>query len=411
MTEHIEPTRSAAQPLHAVPREDTLIDDRLFEAIHRRADRYDRENAFFDEDLADLRGAGYLRGAVPEELGGLGRGFVATILDQQRLAQAAPGTAIAINMHVLWALTALYLRRLGDHSYERLLEREAAGELYAFGFAEPGNNVTPRFSRTKAHPDGRGGYRFEGVKIFTSLSPAWTRLGIFGVDDETDPEHPQIIHAFIPRDAAGLDIRPTWDTVGLRASQSWTTVLDGVPAPAEGVVRRIPQGAADDLTIGNTIMFGLTVSAVYIGVAERAVQLAAEAARRPHRPPLADAAFSIDSFTRVRLAEAYSELDALRLQLRHLAGRVDAVARLTPAFRNSVIGLKVRATEGAQRIVGKAIRVVGGGSFSNGNELSRLYRDVLGGIFHPAQEETVIDGLAAQLLDGDTNVEHAVDPD
>ena len=35
-------------------------------------------------------------------------------------------------------------------------------------------------SLTTAEPLDGGGYAFTGTKIFTSMAPAWTRLGIFG---------------------------------------------------------------------------------------------------------------------------------------------------------------------------------------------------------------------------------------
>ncbi|MDQ1553830.1 MAG: hypothetical protein QOK46_908, partial [Microbacteriaceae bacterium] len=49
----------------------TLLGDELLARIHDRAVRYDRDNAFFTEDLDELKDAGYLRALVPVELGGL----------------------------------------------------------------------------------------------------------------------------------------------------------------------------------------------------------------------------------------------------------------------------------------------------------------------------------------------------
>src|SRR6185312_1303100 len=42
-----------------------------------------------------------------------------------------------------------------------------------------------------------GGYRFTGRKQFGSLTPVWTRFGMHGIDT-SDPEHPNIVHAFVP---------------------------------------------------------------------------------------------------------------------------------------------------------------------------------------------------------------------
>jgi alkylation response protein AidB-like acyl-CoA dehydrogenase len=53
-----------------------------------------------------------------------------------------------------------------------------------------------------------------------------------------------------------------------------------------------------------------------------------------------------------------------------------------------LVGLKVRATENARYVIDRALRVGGGASYFAGNELGRLYRDVLAGIFHPSDGES-----------------------
>ncbi len=49
-----------------------LLSTELLEKLRSRAAGYDRDNRFFQEDFEDLRAAGYLKMAVPRELGGLG---------------------------------------------------------------------------------------------------------------------------------------------------------------------------------------------------------------------------------------------------------------------------------------------------------------------------------------------------
>ena len=100
---------------------DTLLHDDLLGRIRERADRYDRENAFFTEDLAELREAGYLTALVPEEFGGLGWGLDDAVRAQMRLAGAAPATALAVNMHLVWTGVARILRDRGDDTLDFVL--------------------------------------------------------------------------------------------------------------------------------------------------------------------------------------------------------------------------------------------------------------------------------------------------
>src|SRR5690606_36526243 len=109
-----------------------------------------------------------------------------------------------------------------DDSLEWVLAEAAAGELFAFGNSEPGNDLVMIDSLTTAEPQPDGSYSFTGTKIFTSLSPAWTRLGIFGRDGD------RLVHGFITRDTPGWRSLDDWDALGMRATQSHTTVLEGV---------------------------------------------------------------------------------------------------------------------------------------------------------------------------------------
>ncbi|EED6225676.1 acyl-CoA dehydrogenase, partial [Salmonella enterica subsp. enterica serovar Haifa] len=64
--------------------------------------------------------------------------------------------------------------------------------------------------------------------------------------------------------------------------------------------------------------------------------------------------------------------------------RADRGASWFPALS----GLKHRAVTMAKSVVDEAMLVAGGGSYFSANELSRLYRDVLAGAFHPSDPES-----------------------
>ena len=218
----------------------TLLSDELLEQIRGRAAGYDRDNAFFTEDLAALTEAGYLRALVPESFGGAGLTLREVAHEQARLAGAAPATALAVNMHHVWTGVARYLHLRGDASLDWLLEDAVRGGVFGFGYSEGGNDLVLLGSRTEARPDERGGYTFHGRKIFTSNSPAWTRLGVLGLDTQSR-DAPRLVHAFVSRDA-GVQVLDDWDTMGMRASQSRSTVLDGAFAPVAHVGRRLAPG-------------------------------------------------------------------------------------------------------------------------------------------------------------------------
>jgi alkylation response protein AidB-like acyl-CoA dehydrogenase len=374
-----------------------LLPDELLERFRSRAAGYDERNEFFVEDLAELKDVGYLGLFTPVQEGGLGFGLEQAAAAQRRLATAAPATALAINMHLVWTGVAHVLAARGDNSLGFVLTEAAAGEVFAFGNSEAGNDSVLFDSSTVAQPQPDGSYAFTGTKIFTSLSPAWTRLGVFG-KDSTGPE-PQLVHGFLERDAPGYTIRDDWNTLGMRASQSNTTILDGAVARADRVFRKLPVGPnADPLIFAIFANFETLLAAVYTGIGERAFELGIAAAKRRTSQKNGGRSYAQDPDIRWKIADAAIALDGLYPQLGQVARDVDALADHGGQWFPRLVGLKVRATETARTVVDLALRVSGGGSYFAGSELGRLYRDVLAGMFHPSDDESAHATVASSWL-------------
>src|SRR5215510_14871091 len=107
------------------------LSDELIARCGDRAAGYDRENRFFTEDFEELRGAGYLKMAVPTELGGHGMSLADVCREQRRLAYRAPATPVQYRCILVASAVAADLRRMGDASLEWMLREAAAGEVFA----------------------------------------------------------------------------------------------------------------------------------------------------------------------------------------------------------------------------------------------------------------------------------------
>jgi alkylation response protein AidB-like acyl-CoA dehydrogenase len=376
-----------------------ILPEPLLDRIRSRASGYDRDNAFFQEDLDELAAAGYLKIFVPVSDGGLGLGLAEAAQLQRRLATAAPATALAINMHLVWTGVAHVLACRGDSSLGFVLREAAQGEIFAFGNSEAGNDSVLFDSRTDAVPRPDGSYSFTGRKIFTSLSPAWTRLGIFGKDAAARDGEGELVHGFITRDTPGYRILDDWDTLGMRASQSGTTVLDGAVVPADRIFRKLPVGPnADPLIFAIFACFETLLAAVYTGIGERALLLGVEAVKRRTSFKNGGRPYAQDPDIRWKIAEAAMAMDGLYPQLSRVAADVDELAEHGSQWFPQLVGLKVRATDTARTVVDLAIRVSGGSSYFRGSELERLYRDVLAGMFHPSDDESAHNTVANAWL-------------
>jgi alkylation response protein AidB-like acyl-CoA dehydrogenase len=376
-----------------------VLPEALLERVRGRAAAYDGGNSFFREDLEELAAAGYLKLFVPVHDGGLGLGLEAAAQCQRRLATAAPATALAVNMHLVWTGVAQVLAARGDHSLDFVLQEAAEGEIFAFGNSEAGNDAVLFDSRTVAAPLPGGGYSFTGTKIFTSLSPAWTRLGIFGKDPLAREGDGELVHGFITRETPGYRIIEDWDTLGMRASQSNTTVLDGAVVPADRIFRKLPVGPnADPLIFAIFACFETLLAAVYTGIGERALQVGVEAVKRRTSFKNSGRSYAQDPDIRWKVADAAMAMDCLYPQLAAVTRDVDGLADHGPQWFPKLVGVKVSATETARKVVDLAIRVSGGSSYFRGSELERLYRDVLAGIFHPSDDESAHNTVANAWL-------------
>lgn len=378
----------------------TFLSDELLERIRARAAGHDRDNTFPEDDLADLRGAGYLAILVPAERGGGGLGLAEASVLQQRLAGAAPATALAVNMHLVWTGVAKVLADRGIDALRFVQEGAVAGEVFAFGISEAGNDLVLFGSGTDASPLADGGYAFAGTKIFTSLAPVWTQLGLHGLDT-TSPDGPKMVYAFVPRseEAEGRILtRDDWDTLGMRGTQSRTTELHGAVAPADRVARRIDPGPnPDPLVFGIFSVFEILLASVYTGIARRALDLAVDASGR-RTSKKTGKPYSQDPDIRWRIADMALAYDALPPQLDAVARDVDELADHGARWFSLLAGLKHRAVVAAKSIVDDAVLVAGGSSYFASHELSRLYRDVLAGMFHPSDPESAHSTVATAWL-------------
>jgi alkylation response protein AidB-like acyl-CoA dehydrogenase len=358
-----------------------VLSDATLKAFGDRASGYDRENRFCSEDFEALVAAGFLKMPIPTELGGLGMNHSQVCAELRRLATRAPATAVAINMHIYWMGVAADLWRAGDKSLEWVLKEGAAGEVYAAGHAESGNDLPVFLSTTKAEKVD-GGYRITGHKFFGSLSPVWTRLG-FHAMDTSNPEAPVIVHGFLPRDAEGYTIGDSWDTLGMRGSRSDDTRMEGAFCPDSHIGHIIGAGQVDAFILSMFAWALIGLANVYYGVALRARELAIEGVKNKTSLGLSRS-MAYHPEVQHAAAEMTLEIESVIPQLDQVSADWTDGIDHGAEWPMKIVAAKYRAVESAKRVVDLAMDMSGGSGFFKANELERLYRDVRAGGFHPA---------------------------
>ena len=383
-----------------------ILPDSLLEKIRERAPDYDRENRFFTETLEDLKRHGYLQLAVPAEFGGRGLSLLELTRVQRRLATADAAAALGSNMHLIVTAAAAFAYSQGLESARSILEEAAAGELFAFGISEGGNDLMLFDSFSSAAPTGDGGYAVSGRKIFTSLAPVWTRLVIHAKEQGGADGEDRLVFGVLER-GDGIETLDDWDTHGMRATQSCTTILDNAQLQKDRVLATTIVGPDHDpLRFGIFGTFELLIAAVYCGLAERAVQVAQDIALS-RRSATTGLAAADNPHLRWRIAEALNQVDGAVLQIEKLAADFDALqsGEAGPASVDhgarwylQFSGVKARVTEAVIRAVDECVRASGGRHFSRDSELERLSRDARAAIYQPSNEESLHASYAMSLF-------------
>jgi alkylation response protein AidB-like acyl-CoA dehydrogenase len=300
-------------------------------------------------------------------------------------------------MHLYWIGVAADLWRRGDASLEWLLRDAAAGEIFAAGHAESGNDVPVLLSTTKAERVD-GGYSFTGQKHFGSLTPVWTRFGLHGMDT-SNPSQPMIVHAFMPRETEGYTIKKTWDVLGMRATSSEDTLLENVFIPDRYIARVVPAGAAgiDPFVLGVLAWALIGFGNVYYGLAKRALDLSIAAAKSKGSLALSRS-MAYHPEIQHAIADMVIELESIGPHLETVAEDWSNGVDHGAHWPSKIFAAKYRAVEGSWRVVDLGLEVTGGNGIFRSAGYERLVRDARLGRIHPANSFLTHEVVAKTVL-------------
>jgi acyl-CoA dehydrogenase len=317
------------------------------------------------EILALLGQAELGRHAVPAAYGGATEAIDlrACCLIRETLAAASP---LADAVFALQCLGSMPLA-LSDNEplKRRWLPAVATGEaMAAFAMTEPEAGSDVGSMTTRAARDGND-YTLDGTKTLISNAGLADLYTVFAVTDPTS--RPQGITAFVvPAEAPG--VRLVKPQVMSAPHPLGEIAFDAVRVPLDW--RLGGEGEGFQLGMRTLDRLRATVAAAACGMAARALEEALGHARerRQFGKPLAE--FQL---TQAKLATMATELAAARLLVYRAAWEADRGAErvtLESAMAKSY------ATEAAQRIVDRAVQIVGGKGVLADHPVDHLYRSV-----------------------------------
>jgi alkylation response protein AidB-like acyl-CoA dehydrogenase len=328
----------------------------------------DENDVFVAENYALLKEAQLIEAGVPQEFGG-GGADVAELAEMLRLlAHGCGSTALAFSMHTHQvAIPAWRWRHRKVAAVEDLLKRIAAEKLILLS-----SGGSDWIGGSGKAVKVEGGYRVSARKAFTSGAEAGDIL-MTGAVCETDGGA-AVIHFGAPMRASEVKIEQTWRSLGMRGTGSNDVVIDNlfIPDAAIAFSRKSAEWHPVFQIIA-TIAFPL-IYAVYVGVAERARDIAVELAGRK-----STTSYSLDLAGRME-----TSLRAAQLAHRWMLDTVALNAPSAETVNEVMIGRSLTA-EHAIRAVELALELAGGAAFYRRNGLERCFRDIQGARFHPLQ--------------------------
>ncbi|MEU4666488.1 acyl-CoA dehydrogenase family protein [Amycolatopsis sp. NPDC023774] len=352
---------------------------KLADVFAERAGLHDRENSFPHENYDDLREAGFLRLSVPEELGGFGAGLPEILPVLERLAMGDGATALAFTMHLSplgqWASV---WRRTQSPRLAELLTKAAEGTLiWASVTSETGLRNDMTDSNTEA-VRVEGGFELSGRKSFATNTAVATHCSTTARYEDADGG-PRLLLCQIALDQPGVRVHQTWDTMGMRGTQSNDVELTKVFVEDSAVVHSLPVKHLDARVLETVWSWAMPAfSAVYTGVAAGALDWTVQSLRKRGKtgdPVLQDV-----------IGECQILLESSRALIRSHAEDVMSRRLFTGDVQDGVARcavVKYVAANNAVQVMQRLVDVLGGMSYTKKLPFERMWRDVQASTFMP----------------------------
>jgi acyl-CoA dehydrogenase len=273
-----------------------------------------------------------------------------------------------------------------DSQKRRWLPPLARGETVpAFALTEPeaGSDAAALATRAERHGDH---WVLTGAKRFISNAPV---AGLYVVFARIGPERgAKGLSAFVvPGNAPGLRGTPMHT---LAPHVIGELSFEGCRVPADHLLGA--EGEGWRIAMGTLDVFRASVGAQAVGLAQAALDLAIDHARRRRQFDRPIAEFQA---IQAKLADMATELRAARL-LVYSAARLRDEGAVRVTLESSMA--KLYATEMAHRVVDQAVQIHGGAGLLRGSPIERLYREARAPRIYEGTSEIQRLIIARQLL-------------
>ncbi|AXL93008.1 hypothetical protein C4J65_35630 [Streptomyces sp. CB09001] len=349
----------------------------LARRFEERSEKAYASGEFVGENIRELIDAGITAINVPADLGG----FEATLEENTRLLRIIAGgcgsTAFTLAIHAV--LTGSMRSDLSVAVRERMFGAVRDGAFVVGPFTDEGsggNWVRPSTTARRV-PDG---FVLDGLKHFATGYDAATHLVVTAGLDDAHLEPPFNLAAFfVEKPEEGIEVVAPWSGFALPMTGSHSLKLAGLRVDADDSV--FPDGLTPLFVMARQQWGHYCFAAVFLGLAERAYELAVERTRGRATTAVSDLArLPGIQFAVARMRSSIATMDALLTE--YATRHVDPGEDL-PAFVADTCVPKYHITNEAEHVVATAFEVIGGSGIRDGSRIGQIWRDVKAGPLLP----------------------------
>ena len=375
--------------------------EQMREAVERLCARFDldywrdrdAEGEFPHDFHRAMAEGGWLGIAMPEEFGGSGLGIVEATILMQAVAQSGAGMSGCSAIHLNIFGPHPIVKHGTDEQRRRMLPELVAGEKKAcFAVTEPDSGLNTSSLKTRAEPDGKGGYVVHGQKLWATTAQVADKMLLIA---RTTPQE-QCKRAFDGLTLFYTDFDRRYLTpteipkMGRSAVDSNSLFLDGLPVPAEDRIGE--EGRGFYYLLDGLNPERILVAAEAVGIGRCALRRAADYARERqvfNRP------IGQNQSVQHPLAESWAKLEAAELLVYKAAWMYDEGEACGPQANAA----KYLAAEVGHEACERAILTHGGMGYAKEYHVERWLREIWIARIAPVSWQLALSFIAEKELD------------
>ena len=314
--------------------------------------------------LVKMGGLGMLGLRVPEELGGLGMGMLASAAFSEALgASTYAGFDVTVLVHT--DMAGPHLVNSGNQDqYDRYLPGVLSGEtVLAIGVTEPDAGSDVAGIRTSGIKDGDG-WRINGTKMFIT-NAVYGDMTIIAARTDNDNKY-GISMFLVEKGTEGFEVATKLDKHGWRCSDTAELTLTDVWVPDEQLLGTPHRGFYE--TMKNFQNERMVLVGMGIGAAQKAIDMTNHYCQ--NRLAFGGNLFDIGAI-RQRMAMNQAKVDAVRASMYHAAWLGDQGEDNV----KDMSGVKAWGCEVVNQVMYDCVQFHGGIGYMRESHIERMSRD------------------------------------